>query len=312
MRIVVAGASGAVGKALVPVLIKAGHEIAGLVRRKESGPALIQAGAAPLFADALNKAEVHRAIAAFNPDAVVHQMTALPAVPNFRDFDKAFAQTNQLRTIGTDNLLAAAREVGARRFVAQSFAGWPYARTGGPVKSESDPLDPDPSPAFRRTLEAIQYVESAVAAARDVGGISLRYGAFYGPGTALSGDGWMVEQVRRRRLPLIGKAQGVWSFIHVADVATATLAALESESTGTFNVTDDEPAPVAAWLPFLAEAIGAKTPRQIPYFIARVLLPSYLLEMMTVVRGASNARFKQAFSWQPGFASWREGFRHGL
>lgn len=207
-------------------------------------------GGKPLVVDALDRVAVRELVRQFKPEAIIHELTAL-MTSGLRDFDKVFAQTNLLRTRGTDILLAAAREVGARRFVAQSFCGWPYARVGGPVKTEDDPLDPDPPAALRRTLEALRYLESTVEAARDVGGINLRYGSFYGP--FLSERGGMVDQVRRRRLPIVGKGGGIWSFVHISDVASATAAAVESDVVGTFNVVDDDPAPVAEWLPALAE-----------------------------------------------------------
>ncbi|MGD9925333.1 MAG: NAD-dependent epimerase/dehydratase family protein, partial [Pseudorhodoplanes sp.] len=231
---------------------------------------------------------------------------------DLRDFDRVFAQTNLLRTKGTDNLVTAARETGVRRFVAQSFCGWPYARTGGPVKTEADPLDPDPPPGFRRTLEAIRYLEAAVNGAPGLQGINLRYGGFYGPGTFLSRTGAMVDQVRRRRFPLIGDGGGIWSFIHIADVAGATTVAVEGQAAGTFNVVDDTPAPVSEWLPYLADVIGAKRPWRVPAALARLVLPEHLFVMMTDVRGGSNARFKQEFGWKPEFSTWREGFKHGL
>jgi nucleoside-diphosphate-sugar epimerase len=240
---------------------------------------------------------------------VIHQLTALPQAIDLRDFAGAFAPTNRLRTLGTDNLIAAARASGARRFVAQSYCGWPYARTGGPVKSEDDPLDPDPLPAFRETLAAIRHLEQAVAA---IGGVSLRYGGFYGPGTSLSRDGTMTAEIRRRRVPVIGKGGGIWSFIHIADAASATVAAVEGDASGIFNVVDDEPAPVAEWLPALAHAVDAKPPLRVPAFIGRLVLPKHLYLMMTAQRGGSNAKFKRTFAWQPAFASWRDGFVRGL
>lgn len=307
MRIVVAGASGAVGKALVPRLVARGHQVAGLVRRQ--GAAVAAMGAAPLVVDALDGAAVRAALLAFRPEAVIHQLTALPQAIDLRDFAGVFAATNRLRTQGTDNLIAAARAVGARRFVAQSYCGWPYARIGGPAKSEDDPLDPDPPPAFRETLAAIRHLERAVA---EIGGVSLRYGGFYGPGTSLSRDGTAVAEIRRRRFPVVGKGGGIWSFIHIADAASAAVAAVEGEAAGTFNVVDDDPAPVAAWLPALAQAVGAKPPLHVPAFIGRLVLPKHLYLMMTAQRGGANARFKRSFGWQPAFASWREGFRRGL
>jgi nucleoside-diphosphate-sugar epimerase len=312
MRIIVAGASGAVGKQLVPKLMERGHQVGGMVRSATGAATAAALGAEPLVVDALDAAAVRAALRTFRPEAVIHQLTALPAAIDLRDFDRVFAPTNRLRIEGTDNLIAAARESGARRFVAQSYCGWPYARTGGPVKDEDDPLDPDPPPAMRRTLAAIRHLEGAVAAARDIGGVSLRYGGFYGPGTSLSRDGTAVAEIRRRRFPIVGKGGGVWSFIHIADAADAAVAAVESRVTGTFNVVDDEPAPVAEWLPALARAVGARPPLRVPAFIGRLVLPKHLYLMMTAQRGGANARFKREFGWRPQFASWRDGFLRGL
>jgi 2-alkyl-3-oxoalkanoate reductase len=312
MRIVVAGASGVVGKALVPALVARGHEVLGLVRSAASASLVAQAGAEPAVVDALDRSAVLEQFRLFRPDAIVHQLTALSATTDLREFDRVFAQTNLLRTRGTDNLLAAGRDVGARRFVAQSYCGWPYARQGGWVKTEDDPLDPEPPQAFQRTLEALRYLESAVQTAGDVRGVNLRYGGFYGPGTFLSEGGTMRDQVRRRRVPIVGRGSGVWSFVHIADVARATVAAVESDITGTFNVVDDEPAPVAQWLPELAKAVGAKPPFRVPAFLARLIVPEHLFVMMTDVRGGSNARFKRAFDWQPEFSTWRDGFWRSL
>ena len=311
MRVLVAGASGAIGRALVPALLARGHEFAGFVRSEEGGAWVANQGAEPLIADALDASAVMACFERFRPEAVAHQLTALNAAVDLRDFDAVFAKTNELRTRGTDNLIGAARQVGAHRFVAQSFCGWPYARVGGAVKTEDDPLDPNPPAAFRPTLDAIRCLEGAVTTA-GFDGICLRYGGFYGPGTSLSANGAIVEQVRRRRFPIIGSGGGIWSFIHIADAASATVAALEGEALGVFNVTDDEPAPVAAWLPVFAAAVGAKPPLHLPAWLGRLALPHHLYVMMTDVRGGSNARFKQTFAWRPAWATWREGFQRGL
>jgi nucleoside-diphosphate-sugar epimerase len=310
MRVIVAGASGVVGRALVPMLVGRGHDVAGLMHSSAGAPNVTELGAMPFVGDALDRVTVSQVFQKFRPDVVVHQLTSLRGATDLRKFDTVFAQTNLLRTKGTDNLLAAAREVGARRFVAQSFCGWPYARVGGPVKTEADPLDPHPPAALRSTLEALRYLEHAVETACDVGGTNLRYGAIYGP--FLNEPGGMIDLVRRRRLPIVGKGCGVWSFIHVADVARATVAAVEAHVIGTFNVVDDEPAPVADWLPELARAVGARPPFHVPALVARLLLPKHMFLMMTEVRGGSNARFKRAFNWQPSFSTWRDGFRRGL
>jgi len=263
-----------------------------------------------VIADGLDRDAIVAAIAAARPDAIVHQLTALGDLTSLRNLDGAFALTNRLRTEGTDNLLAGAREAGTRRFVAQSFTGWPYARTGGPVKTEDDPLDPDPVPSMSKTLAAIRRLEQTVTQA---GGIALRYGGFYGPGTGLTPGGDQVELIRKRRFPIVGDGGGVWSFIHIDDAAAATLAALERGTPGAiYNVVDDDPAPVREWLPALAAAAGAKPPRRLPRWLARVVAGESVATMMTEIRGASNAKAKRELGWEPAHPSWREGFRAAL
>lgn len=305
MKILVAGATGAVGFSLIPALVSRGHIVAGLARSPE---AVMQLGAQPIQADALNRDSVIRCVGDFAPHAIVHQLTSLPSTMDLIRFDKAFEQTNRLRTEGTDNLLEAARLAGAKRFVAQSFCGWPYARSGPAIKNEADPLDPDPPAQLRTTLEAICRLETTVAAAQDVSGVILRYGSFYGRHTHLGRGGAMAEPVRRRRLPLIGSAAGIWSFCHIADAAAATVKAVEGDASGIFNVVDDHPAPVAMWLPVLAEAMRAPPPRRLPMWIARLIVPEHLRVMMNEVRGGSNELFRKTFDWAPIYPSWRQGF----
>jgi nucleoside-diphosphate-sugar epimerase len=309
VRVFVAGAGGAVGKRLLPLLIEGGHQVVALTRSPEREASLRRAGATPVIADGLDRDAVIAAVRNGEPEVVVHQMTALAGGLDFRRFERTFAQTNALRTQGTDNLLAAAHKAGARRFVAQSFAGWPYARTGGPVKTESDPLDPDPPPALKTTLDAIRHLERQVGGA-GLEGVVLRYGGFYGPGTSLGPDGGeQIDLIRKRRWPVVGKGTGVWSLIHIDDVAAATLAAIEGGAPGIYNVADDDPAPVHEWLPYLAEMIGAKPPRQVPAWVGRLAAGEHGLAMMTSVRGASNAKAKRELAWTPRYSSWREGFK---
>jgi nucleoside-diphosphate-sugar epimerase len=310
MRIFLAGATGAIGGRLVPLLLEGGHEVTGTTRSPAKADMLRAAGAEPVIADGLDRDAIVAAIAAARPDAIVHQLTALGDLTSLRNLDGAFALTNRLRTEGTDNLLAGAREAGTRRFVAQSFTGWPYARTGGPVKTEDDPLDPDPVPSMSKTLAAIRRLEQTVTQA---GGIALRYGGFYGPGTGLTPGGDQVELIRKRRFPIVGDGGGVWSFIHIDDAAAATLAALERGTPGAiYNVVDDDPAPVREWLPALAAAAGAKPPRRLPRWLARVVAGESVATMMTEIRGASNAKAKRELGWEPAHPSWREGFRAAL
>ena len=311
MRIFLAGATGALGSRLVPRLLEAGHEVTGTTRSPAKADMLRAAGAEPVIADGLDRDAIVAAIAAARPDAIVHQLTALGGLSSLRDFDGAFALTNRLRTEGTDNLLAGAREAGTRRFVAQSFAGWPYARTGGPVKTEDDPVDPDPpAPSMRESLAAIRRLEQTVT---EAGGIALRYGGFYGPGTGLTKGGDQVDLVRKRRFPLVGDGGGVWSFVHIDDAAAATLAALERGTPGAiYNVVDDDPAPVREWLPALADAAGAKPPRRVPRWLGRIAAGDAVTAMMTEIRGASNANAKRELGWEPAYPSWRQGFKAAL
>jgi len=311
MRVFVAGASGAIGGRLVPMLVEAGHAVVAMTRTAEKADAIRASGAEPVLADALDEDSVGAAVRAAEPEAVVHQLTALSTMSgNPRKFGEEFALTNRLRTEGTDHLLAAARAAGARRFVAQSYAGWPYAREGGPVKSEEDPLDPDPPAAARDALDAMRYLDRVVLGAEGIEGVVLRYGGFYGPGTGIARgeESALTEPIRKRRFPVVGGGTGVWSFVHIDDAARATLAALDRGAPGIYNVVDDDPAPVSEWLPALAEAIGAKPPRRVPTWIGRLAGGEMAVSLMTQVRGASNAKAKRELGWQPEHPSWREGF----
>jgi 2-alkyl-3-oxoalkanoate reductase len=256
MRVFVAGSTGAVGKFLVPHLVQNGHEVVALVRDAQKAKALEVMGAQVALADALNKEELTAAIRRTEPEVIIHQLTALTGVGNFKKLDEEFALTNRFRTEVTDTMLVAARLVGTRRFIAQSFCGWPFAREGGPVKTEEDPLDPNPPASFSKILAAIRYLEDTVRKTTNLQALALRYGFFYGPGTGIAKDGLIVELVRKRRLPIVGDGAGIWSFIHISDVARATVAAVSHGDPGIYNVVDDEPAPVSTWLPALAEAVG--------------------------------------------------------
>jgi nucleoside-diphosphate-sugar epimerase len=311
MRVLVAGATGALGKQLVPRLVANGHEVTGLTRTASKEDTVRTMGATPAVADALDPDAVARAVAEAQPEVIVHQLTALAGSLDMRHFDRDFALTNRLRTEGTDHLLSAARAAGVRRFVAQSFAGWPFARSGGPVKTEDDPLDPEPVAAMRGTLDAIRHLEGAVAGADWTEGVVLRYGGFCGPGTSLGPGGEHVEQIRKRRFPVVGDGAGVWSFIRIEDAAEATVAAVERGRAGIYNVVDDDPAPVAVWLPAAAAALGAKPPRRVPRWLGRLLAGEAATVMMTEVRGASNAKAKRELGWRPTHPTWRDGFAAG-
>jgi len=308
MKVFVAGAGGAIGRRLVPMLLERGHEVTALTRSPDRVEALRAAGTTPVVADGLDRDAVVAAVRAAGPEVLVHEMTALAGGLDMRRFERTFARTNDLRTRGTDHLLDAARAAGARRLVAQSFAGWPFARTGGSVKTEEDPLDPQPPPALRTTLEAIRHLEAAVAGAEGLEGVVLRYGGFYGPGTSLASDGEHAAQVRKRRWPIVGGGTGVWSMIHIDDAAAATVAAIEHGRAGIYNVVDDDPAPVHEWLPYLADVLGAKPPLRVPAWVGRAGAGEHGLAMMTSIRGASNAKAKRELGWTPRYASWREGF----
>jgi nucleoside-diphosphate-sugar epimerase len=312
MRVFFAGATGVVGKHLVPQLREAGHVVVGTTRSPAKAERLRAQGVQAEVLDALNREATISAVMRVRPDAIVHQLTAIPANLNLRRFDREFALTNQLRTEGTDNLLAAAHAAGVQRVVAQSFAGWTYERAGGSVKTEDDPLDPDPPPAFRRTLDAIRYLEAALQAAKGIDTIALRYGWFYGPGTSLGRGQAFLHALERRQFPIIGRGTGIWSFIHIADAAAATVAALQRGAPGLYNVADDEPAPVCDWLPFLADAIGARPPLRVPSWLGRMLVGHQGIVLMNESRGCSNKKAKSMLDWRPRYSSWRTGFIEGL
>ncbi len=299
MRVFVAGASGAIGTRLVPQLIAHGHEVIGTFRSARNAQRLRALGAEPVGLDLLDARAVRKAVLEAEPQAIVHQATALANARFGRSLDRTFGPTNRLRTEGTDALLAAAREAGVRRFVAQSFASYRYAREGGPVKTENDPLDPRPPASARETNAAMRYLDQAVT---DAGGLALRYGGFYGA----SNDG-LVGPVRKRQLPIVGDGGGISSFIHLDDAAAATVLALEHGAAGVYNIVDDEPAPMRDWLPALASALGAKPPRHVPGWLARLFMGDGLA-MMTESRGASNAKAKGELGWTLRYPSWRQGF----
>ena len=299
MRVFVAGASGAIGTRLVPQLIAHGHEVIGTFRSAGNAQRLRALGAEPVGLDLLDARAVRKAVLEAEPQAIVHQATALANARFGRSLDRTFGPTNRLRTEGTDALLAAAREAGVRRFVAQSFASYRYAREGGPVKTEHDPLDPRPPASARDTNAAMRYLDQAVT---DAGGLALRYGGFYGA----SNDG-LVGPVRKRQLPIVGDGGGISSFIHLDDAAAATVLALEHGAAGVYNIVDDEPAPMRDWLPALASALGAKPPRHVPGWLARLFMGDGLA-MMTESRGASNAKAKRELDWTLRYPSWRQGF----
>jgi nucleoside-diphosphate-sugar epimerase len=319
MKVFVAGATGALGRALVPQLVARGHEVVGMTRSASKQDLVRSLGARPVVADALDPDAVAQAVASAEPEVIVHQLTALSGKLSARDMrhperSSAATMTNRLRTEATDHLLAAGRAAGARRFVAQSFAAFRFARTGGPVQTEADPLDPNPPAALRAPLVGILHLERAVTTIDWGEGLVLRYGGFYGPGTAISlaPDAVMAAPIRKRRFPIVGDGGGVWSHVHIEDAAAATAAAVEHGKPGIYNIVDDEPAPAREWLPVLARALDAKPPRRVPRWLARLAAGEMATLMMTEVRGASNQKAKRELGWKPAYASWRQGFAQGL
>jgi 2-alkyl-3-oxoalkanoate reductase len=300
MRVFVAGASGAIGTRLVPQLIDRGHEVIGTSRSPGNAERIRALGAEPVVLDLPDARTVRKAVLEAEPDAIVHQATALADVQFSKNLDRTFAETNRLRREGTDALLAAASEAGVPRLVAQSYASMRYAREGGPVKTEDDPLDVDPVVGMRETCAAMTYLDEAVTAA---GGIALRYGNFYGAAS----DG-LIGPVRKRQFPIVGDGGGVSSFIHLDDAAAATVLALEHDGPAVYNIVDDEPAPVREWLPVLANALGAKPPRHSPVWLARLFAGEPGVMLGTQARGASNAKAKRELGWTPRYPSWRQGF----
>ena len=299
MRVMVVGASGAIGSRLVPQLIGRGHEVIGTFSSPGKAERVRALGAQPIAVDLLDASAVRKAVSEAQPDAIIHEATALANAGFSRSLDRGFAQTNRLRTEGTDNLLAAAREAGQPRLVAQSFAPYRYIREGGPVKSEDDPLDPDPPKTARQTFAAMAHVDQAFCAA---GGVVLRYGGFYGaPDT-------ITKAVSKRQYPVLGAGTGITPFIHLDDAAAATVLALEHDGPAIYNITDDEPAAMNEWLPALARALGAKRPFRLPAGIARLIMGGEMVKMSLECRGASNAKARKELGWTLRYPSWREGF----
>ena len=304
MRVFVTGATGALGQHLVPGLVAAGHEVTATTRTPGKAGQLRAAGATPAVVDGLDRAAVLAAVRAAAPEVIVHQMTALADMRSLRNTDRVFAVTNELRTRGTDNLLAAAAEAGTRRVIAQSYTGWTNERSGGPVKTEDDPFDSRLVPSAVRTLAAIKHVETTVPL-QVPEGIVLRYGSFYGPGASQV----LLDVLRKRMLPVIGGGTGIWSFIEITDAAAATIAAVAGGAPGIYNVVDSDPAPVTDWLPYLARVAGAKPPLHVPVWLGRLLAGEFVVTQMTTARGSSNEKARKGLGWEPRYASWREGFR---
>lgn len=308
MRVCLTGATGAVGRRLIPMLIAGGHQITALTRSPEKVDSLRRQGAEAIVADGLDRDAVLRAVSVARPEIVIHHMTGLAQAKSLKRFDQEFALTNRLRTEGTEYLIEAAHAARARRLITQSYGNWNYERTGTDPKNENAPFDANPPSNQRRTLSAIRHSEAATLGAPGLEGFALRFGNFYGPGTGFSLEGDLVKLVRKRQLPIIGDGAGVWSFVHIDDAAMATVAAMTCSSPGIYNIADDEPAPVARWLPELARAVSALPPRHVPVWLGRLVVGEVGVSMMTQIRGASNLKAKSELGWQPRYASWREGF----
>lgn len=306
MRVFLAGATGAIGRQLVPRLLAAGHEVHGMTRRESKRAVLQELGAVPVVANALDADQVAEAVATARPEVIVDELTAIPESLDMRHVEREFELTNRLRTDGTDFLLSAGQAVGVKRFVAQSNAAG-YATTGAAVKSEEEPLATDPDSPLAVNAAAIRHLEEAVLGATWTEGIVLRYGWFYGPGTSMAPGTEIYEMIGKRKFPVVGDGGGVWSFIHVADAAAATVAAIELGRRGAYNVVDDDPAAVAEWLPELSKQLGAKKPRRVPRFLGRIFAGEFAVIMMTELRGAANAKAKRELAWQPAYPSWRQG-----
>jgi nucleoside-diphosphate-sugar epimerase len=313
MKIFIAGASGAIGRHLVPQLVERGHEVVGTTRSPARMGALRALGAEPVILDALDPDSVADVVAKAEPEVVVHQLTALGGPPSFREVKRGLAATNRLRVEGTDHLLAAAQAVGVRRFVAQSNAIW-VDRSRGPVIDEDGGLDPQPPTGAESVVAALRHLEDAVTGIAWADGIALRYGSFYGPGTGVEAapDAVMAGLIRKRRFPIVGDGRGIWSWVHIADAASATVAAIERGTPGLYHVADDEPAPAGVVVPALARALGAKPPRHLPAWLVRLVAGQAPVHMMTKVCGISSEKAKRELGWTPRYPSWRTGFAEGL
>ncbi len=311
MRVFVAGATGVIGRRLVPMLVESGHEVTGMTRTPRKADALKEAGAKPVVCDVFDKTKLRELVRAESPEVVVHELTDLPPAIDPRKMKEQAAGNDRIRVEGTTNLMAAAVAANARRMVAQSIS-FAYQPTGTGLKDEEEPLFHEAPPPWSRSVHALEELERAVTGTLGVEGLVLRYGFFYGPGSSYASDGYWAGEVRRRRFPIVGKGGGVFSFIHVDDAAAATVAAVEGGWPGVYNVVDDDPAPLREWLPAYAEAVGARKPFRVPRFLARILAGEYTTQMATELRGASNARAKRELGWTPRYSSWRQGFREGL
>lgn len=311
MNVFIAGASGVVGTATIPRLIESGHTPIAMTRSPQDADRLRDLGARVVVADGLDRSSVVRAMSESRPDIVVHVMTALKHIRDLKHFDRTFAETNRLRTAGTDNLIYAARETGVKRILAHSYAGWNYAKGGAEAKSETDLLDPQPPRNQRESLDALVHLERATLTS-GLSACILRCANHYGPRTSIARAGAIVDLVRKRALPVIGSGSGIWSFIHTDDATAATVLAIDRGAEGIFNIADDEPVAAHVWISELAKLLRAPKPLRVPTFVGRFAAGEVGVSMMTAARGASNAKAKREVGWTPRFATWSDGFRHVL
>lgn len=313
MKIFFLGSTGVIGRNLIPLLVSQQHDVTALVSSEKKISEAENMGAKGVAVNVFDRKELTELIKRIDPEIILHQLTALSHVTgNFRKFDKEFEITNRFRTEVTDTLFKAAELTGVKRIIVQSFCGWPFARVGGLIKTEKDPLDPNPPSGFRETHNAIRHLENVVERSEKVEALALRYGMFYGPGTAISSNGAIVNLIRKRKFPIVGDGGGIWSFIHIEDVTQATANAVTRGNPGIYNIVDDEPAPVSDWLPCLAQVLEAKPPPKIPLWLARLLIGEAGVSMMTKIRGGSNSKAKRDLGWTPVYSTWRDGFAKGL
>jgi 2-alkyl-3-oxoalkanoate reductase len=310
VKVFVAGASGVIGRRLVPMLVERGHEVTAMTRSPDKAEQIRAMGATPAIRDVFDAEGLRAEMVSAAPEVVVHELTDLPADVDPRKAAEQLAGNDRIREEGTRNLVGAALAAGSRRIVAQSIS-FVY-RMDGSLKTEDDPLFEDAPFPWSRSVGAVHALEDAVTKTEGLEGIVLRYGFFYGPGSSYAPGGYFAREVQRRRFPIVGRGSGVFSFIHVDDAAAATVAAVERGQPGIYNIVDDEPAPLREWLPAYAEALGAKKPRRVPKFIARLVAGAYTTQLATELRGASNARGKAALDWEPRYPSCRQGFRESL
>lgn len=311
MRIFLAGATGVVGRPLVPRLRELGHDVCAITRRADRVDALKAMGAEPVVCDVFDAARLRDVVVEAKPEVVIQHLTDLPADLNPRNMRQAYESNNRVRSEGGANLVAAAEAAGARRYIAQNVCFW-YAPDGPPVADEDARLATDAPEPFGSSVRLHIDMERQIVQNPNFDGLVLRFGYWYGPGTSFDRDGYTTREVRRRRFPIVGSGAGLFSFVHIDDVVSATIAALDRGAPGAYNICDDEPAPMREWLPAFADALGAPPPRRVPAWLVRLIAGRFVVVQTTQMRGASNAKAKRELGWQPAYPSWRDGFRVAL